>query len=257
MKARLGYVSNSSSSSFLVYGNRIKDEDALERAFDEGRHVICVDECGGTSGDVAACVFDVTRERYDIIKRMLDHFFDSQLKLIDATACAYPEDTLIELSNCRDGRLFYFDRDENSPQSDSLKDEYFRSWLGGFDDRVLDDRYKDDDGRPFVLCRVLSLDEAVEAARAGRTVNVVIEGYTAVKHPVGSTPEEVLEANELYMDKLEWCEKNDYFDGGAFFSDFVVTYEEKGNVDLPDGKYVMLYGGCVEIPVKKKIKRRK
>ena len=99
MKSRFGYVSNSSSSSFLVYGLPTVDFDDVKQWLDEGRKVYCIDEGAGTSGD---CADFVGIECLDEVR---------------------------EYGGLSGGMFFHYYRDYKSPGTDSVDDENFVEWI--------------------------------------------------------------------------------------------------------------------------------
>lgn len=69
MRIRTGFVSNSSSSSFLVFGEELADFNEMLREVRSGGGVIAVVQNAGDSGDVADIVLRITLERAEFLER--------------------------------------------------------------------------------------------------------------------------------------------------------------------------------------------
>ena len=141
MKQRFGYVSNSSSSSFVVYGNKLSTREELEAAVAAGRNVVMVVECGGSSGDNGDFVARITPERYALMKRKLQRYVeknnDGDEHCIDFIDCMYrqclEEDEFDEKAlGLSGGTAFWYNEDYNSAHTDDIDDDDWLYWLGDF-----------------------------------------------------------------------------------------------------------------------------
>ena len=130
MKIRAGYVSNSSSSSFLVYGQRTKDFDKVGEWLREGKKVIGVDRRGGSSGDCEDFVFVVTEERYDLLKNCVSSLKSREVEYISTvfTIVEHRFDERVEMPSLSGGRFYRYNRDYSSPSTDAVDDEKFVEW---------------------------------------------------------------------------------------------------------------------------------
>lgn len=130
MKKRGGYVSNSSSSSFIVYGT-VCDFDDIARILDKGMEVICVDFGAGTSGDCADFVFSMTKERLALLERHKDTIRRKGIGIICKWFGVSEEmyDEKMSIPDLIGGKFFDFSMDYNSPSTDSIDDEDFVEWI--------------------------------------------------------------------------------------------------------------------------------
>lgn len=83
MKKRACYVSNSSSSSFLVYVKAFDSIKGVYESIDKGNGVYFVDCKDGFSLNCADFIFKLTKTRYDFLcfyRDVLDKDFDKILK---------------------------------------------------------------------------------------------------------------------------------------------------------------------------------
>lgn len=130
MKKRGGYVSNSSSSSFIVYGT-VCDFDDIARILDKGMEVICVDFGAGTSGDCADFVFSMTKERLALLERHKDTIRRKGICIICKWFSVSEEmyDEKMSIPDLIGGKFFDFSMDYNSPSTDSIDDEDFVEWI--------------------------------------------------------------------------------------------------------------------------------
>ena len=125
---RMGYVSNSSSSSFIVYGEVVGYRDALERM--DGANVYCIVKDGGTSGDVADFIFRMSPGRMDRLAKAgvdvsKEMFID--VGKVMKTNGFYVCDIAEPLTG---GGVYDFDMDHSSPGTDSDDDGNFIDWIG-------------------------------------------------------------------------------------------------------------------------------
>ena len=130
MKTRTNYVSNSSSSSFVVYGT-ICDFEDIAKTLDQGREVICV-ECGaGTSGDCADFVFNMTKERLALLEKYKDIIRHKGIEIICKSFSVSEDrcDERLSMPDLRGGQFFDFDMDYSSPKTDRIDDEDFVEWI--------------------------------------------------------------------------------------------------------------------------------
>lgn len=141
MKTRFGYVSNSSSSSFVVYGNKLNTREELEAALAAGRNVVMAVECGGSSGDNGDFIARITPERYALMKRKLQRYVeknkDGNEHCIDFIDCSFrkylEEDEFDEKAlGLSGGSPFWYAKDENSAHTDDIDDDDWLYWLGDF-----------------------------------------------------------------------------------------------------------------------------
>lgn len=118
MKYREGYVSNSSSSSFMIRGKEIKDKTALKNVIEDGRTVWFVGEGEGTSGDVADFIMKLTRENVDMMGDAVEELWEGKDRHV-----------IMEMKN--GGNVYEFDMDQNSPlvKGDVRRDWRFLRWL--------------------------------------------------------------------------------------------------------------------------------
>lgn len=119
MKIRMNYVSNSSSSSFIIIGIRINNP---LKAIKEGKKVIVHIESGGTSGDAEDWSMELNEESYELLKNS-KYFKNREDRAIyfeaDVNACMDDnnEEILHVLNDIKGKEIFYFDRDYSSPDS--------------------------------------------------------------------------------------------------------------------------------------------
>ena len=130
MKTRNGYVSNSSSSSFLVYGNEC-DFNEIESRIEEGKNVICADYGGGFSGDCADFVFKMTKERLELLKPYFGILRRRGVSIISVDFSLIEDyfDEKTRIPALKGGKFFEYSRDYSSPHTDSVDDEDFKDWL--------------------------------------------------------------------------------------------------------------------------------
>lgn len=130
MKTRFGYVSNSSSSSFILYGVPTESVEDIESWLEEeGTKIICVAEDQGSSGDVADFVFTLTKPRYFLLKKCMGRLLsDSSFHVIREMYQNDDDAVVVQMPELKNGHIFRFDRDDKSPSSDNLEDPMFLRW---------------------------------------------------------------------------------------------------------------------------------
>lgn len=128
MRLRVGYVSNSSSTSFIVYG-AIVDYSDVEKLISDGYEVICILDSKGTSGDVADFVFTVTQYRLKVLSEHGIDISNGEFIQVKGHVCVGENDELMITSPLSGGRLMEIDEDYSSPNSDSDNDQKFADWV--------------------------------------------------------------------------------------------------------------------------------
>ena len=118
MKIRINYVSNSSSSSFIIVGHKINNP---LKAIKEGKKVVIHIAHGGTSGDVEDWSMELDQESYKIlVKSDFFKYREDRVTFFEADVNAYVENNeeiLHVLNDIQDKEIFYFERDYSSPNS--------------------------------------------------------------------------------------------------------------------------------------------
>ena len=134
MSIRYGYVSNSSSSSFIVYGKKLGLSEALELCKVEGNKVACILPGCGHSGDCADFVFTLSEGRLALLKKCgIDiskyewnaEFYLSKKEWYNELSSIHEVDEPLD-----GGCLFVVHKDYSSPVTDADDDEGFLEWLG-------------------------------------------------------------------------------------------------------------------------------
>ena len=130
MRIRNGYVSNSSSSSFIVYGRELDYHEAVELMADKDNNVVCILDKKGTSGEGEDFVFRMTSHRMDIlkgngidIKKMKGRYL---LAMKEWRNNGRALDIACPLTG---GRVFEIRKDNSSPASDSDSNMNFARWV--------------------------------------------------------------------------------------------------------------------------------
>ena len=131
MKIRTGYVSNSSSSSFVVIGKKINNP---EEALRQGKNVMVYVPAGGSSGEAEDWSMFLTEEALQMLYnskwfKSMEHTF---IEVYDKDEFEYDyREDIIKVKKPVKGTLFAFLRDYSSPNSiEGLKDflEQEDSW---------------------------------------------------------------------------------------------------------------------------------
>lgn len=119
MKIRTNYVSNSSSSSFVIIGNRI--DNPLPFIL-QGKEVYVWVEAGGTSGECEDWSMKLDKESYELLKTS-DWFLRHQhyALFFENIGCNMiyedGEDKLNIIEDISNVEIFSFKRDYSSPNS--------------------------------------------------------------------------------------------------------------------------------------------
>ena len=230
MKVRASFVSNSSSSSFIIQGKKVKFKDV-----EVGNY--CVEPNGGWSGEVEDFIFKVTKYR----KEEMEKAFSKQtlgnlhfIRPIQIIKEDREENLVVEKKE--KGEVFVLNNDYMSPYSDSDDDENFRKWLGdiGFEG------IREESSLPcnsLVLYHRCSYEEAKERLRERKPVWVyVATGWEVYLTKAGTA---FIEAFHKRFPKL---------DGSVTFVDEIIPLQSKKVVFLPKGRYAWRYDST---PVKK------
>lgn len=121
MKIRNGYVSNSSSSSFLVYGKYLDYHEAMEEFESGNRRIRCILRNRGTSGDCADYVFLLSKKR---LKLLDEHQIDiTDAMFVDVEKWLwFNDDGVVDIDEpLSGGSLISIQQDDSSPY-DNMKD---------------------------------------------------------------------------------------------------------------------------------------
>ena len=127
MKTRIGYVSNSSSTSFLVYAIPLDYQTAL--AMMGERNIQCVLKNAGTSGDSEDFVFRMSKNRMKLLKKnhidlSEDGIFLEVIKEFET------DDNMVNIDfPLEGGALFDIMKDDSSPYTDDDYDDAFVDWV--------------------------------------------------------------------------------------------------------------------------------
>ena len=128
MKVRSNYVSNSSSSSFIIYGRTSSTFEDIEEWLNEGKDAYIILRDGGFSGDCADLVVKMTPKRYSLLRPYFYKLDDCDIVCADFT-CS--EGTPVSTGRLDGGVFFIYNMDYSSPSTDDDDDEDF--------DRLMED----------------------------------------------------------------------------------------------------------------------
>ena len=130
MKTRTNYVSNSSSTSFVVYGRELDYYEALETMADDAKKVICILSGKGTSGDVEDFVFRMTNYRMNELEKAGIDINGMDATYLLAMKCGRNEVGSMDITEpLTGGMIFTFMKDYSSPNTDDDTDEKFANWV--------------------------------------------------------------------------------------------------------------------------------
>ena len=216
MKTRSSYVSNSSSSSFIIYGTPAVTFDEVKQWLADGEEVFAVAENEGSSGDCADVVVKMTENRLDAImemyggrKKLPFHFIKNGYVFKSEDDVSFPD------SN--GGCLFFFDRDYSSPDDD---DEYgFSSWLDYRGDSRRNKKTK------YLFGAIVPFEKALETVQNGG------EAYACVDHSFFGRMARLRNVQE--WDSFFESEDANY----AIFMSSVKEISNGEKMDFPSGEY--------------------
>ena len=126
MKVRINYVSNSSSSSFIVYGKKLDYYDALELMKENS--VICILDRQGISGEVEDFVFEMTDGRLKKLEKNGIDVSNGEFILV-MEKWDNGEEIMDVLQPLTGGRFFEVTKDESSPNTLKDNDKNFVRWV--------------------------------------------------------------------------------------------------------------------------------
>lgn len=130
MRTRNGYVSNSSSSSFIVYGKELDYYDAIELMADNENKVICILDHKGTSGDVEDFVFRMTNHRMSVLEKNGIDVAQMDGRYILVMKEWFNDGGVMNITEpLTGGRIFDVRKDDSSPCTDSDRDRNFARWV--------------------------------------------------------------------------------------------------------------------------------
>ncbi len=227
MKTRSSYVSNSSSSSFIIYGTPAVTFDEVKQWLADGEEVFAVAENEGSSGDCADVVVKMTENRLDAIMEMHGGRKKLPFHFIKKIYVFKSEDD-VSFPDSNSGCLFCFDRDYSSPKDDD-DDEYgFSSWL----------EYRGDSRRnkktKYLFGAIVTFEKALETVQNGG------EAYAYADHSFFGR-----------MARLRNVQEWDSFFESEDANDavFMMSLREISNgeaIDFPKGEYFLIGKECIK-----------
>ena len=132
MIRRIGYVSNSSSSSFLVYGNRLDYETALKRMKNKKHDVLCILDGFGTSGSAEDFVFKMSPSRMELLEKSKLDITDSYYGAKFIEVKKWLGGDIINVRKPLEGGCFIeFTADNSSAlyKKEKANDDAFNKWV--------------------------------------------------------------------------------------------------------------------------------
>ena len=130
MRIRNGYVSNSSSSSFIVYGRELDYHEALELMADKHNNVVCILNKKGTSGEGEDFVFRMTNHRMDILESNGIDIEKMKARYLLALKEWCNNGRVLDIAEpLTGGMVFEIRKDNSSPTSDSDSNMNFARWV--------------------------------------------------------------------------------------------------------------------------------
>lgn len=121
MKIRTSYVSNSSSSSFVILGRYITGD--IKKLLEEGKEIFVIVEEGGTSGDCEDWIMKLDEASYSKLnksawfKRQEPKYILSEVPVLSRWDDEEGFDKLSVLNDAENVSILYFDRDYSSPDN--------------------------------------------------------------------------------------------------------------------------------------------
>ena len=130
MRIRNGYVSNSSSSSFIVYGRELDYHEAVELMADKDNNVVCILDKKGTSGEGEDFVFRMTSHRMGILEGNGIDIEKMKGRYLLALKEWCNNGRVLDIAEpLTGGRVFEIRKDNSSPASDSDSNMNFARWV--------------------------------------------------------------------------------------------------------------------------------
>ena len=130
MRTRNGYVSNSSSSSFIVYGRELDYYEALDEMADDEKNVICILDHKGTSGEVEDFVFRMTDHRMNMLEKNGIDVEQMDGRYVLVMKEWFNDGGVMDITEpLTGGRIFEVRKDDSSPCTDSDRDRNFARWV--------------------------------------------------------------------------------------------------------------------------------
>ena len=228
MKIRTSYVSNSSSTSYVIYGDIMESFDEIERSIEHGDAVIGIQKDGGLSGDSADFIFNITEAR---LKLMRNRFVGNQCLAIRKKWSSKDKYGCYQLPKSEGGRLFYFDRDYSSPLTNSVVDFHFGNWVDYFDLRqVPDEKTK------MLFGRRINMKTTPEIIANGDEFMVYINGMFDWVLFTVKTEDDLKSLQKL----VDFNRKNEYFHYNIYCMEPLKLVDNGEKMDFPQHDYVFL-----------------